>query len=323
MGNIYILLINVILYKMRNGSLFAIGRRSPSEDLQIGPGLEAAGGAEATAPQPPAKVKVSRKSAKPFPHNEVFMDEDPLHLSDRLSLPPPKPVQRLYQTRPKSSNLLAVPEHSSSQKQGTHSSPQTFKPLLQPEKFPPSSQQLDKFPPPQPPEPPQIDKAPHAMSSAPPLDLDKLPHPVPYPAHRERLSHPLPSATPAQPDRFSLPSVLEDSKIQSETAQPLLRGSQSDFLPPEKPQEHYKAPVPTSQSSPKVNSQDQAAFVPLSQAGSFLAFENPMFNGPKPKERVSCPAISNLKKDSDEKNQGKICIRWTYRYLCSISLLLS
>ncbi|XP_065933547.1 GTPase-activating protein and VPS9 domain-containing protein 1 isoform X4 [Magallana gigas] len=174
------------------------GRRSPSEDLPIGQGMEASGGAEAAVPLLPAKIKVNRKSAKPFPHNEVFMDEDPLHPSDinRLSLPPPKPVQRLYQPRAKSSNLLAVPEHSSSQKQ--------------------------------------------------------------------------------------------------------------DFLPAGKTQEHFKPPVPTSQSSPKVNHQDQAAFDPLSRPenASFLAFENPMFNGPKPLERVSCPAISNVKKDMDEKSLG-------------------
>lgn len=55
--------------------------------------------------------------------------------------------------------------------------------------------------------------------------------------------------------------------------------------------------------------QDQAAFDPLSRPenASFLAFENPMFNGPKPLERVSCPAISNVKKDMDEKSLGKSC----------------
>lgn len=285
------------------------GRRSPSEDLPIGQGMEASGGAEAAVPLLPAKIKVNRKSAKPFPHNEVFMDEDPLHPSDinRLSLPPPKPVQRLYQPRAKSSNLLAVPEHSSSQKQGTHSSQQTFKPLLQPEKFPPPPQQQDKLPTSQPLEPFLMDKAPHAMSSAPPLDLDKLPHPVPLPRQKDRMTHPLPSTASSQPDRYSLPSQLEDSSsLQSGNAQSLLRFSQSDFLPAGKTQEHFKPPVPTSQSSPKVNHQDQAAFDPLSRPenANFLAFENPMFNGPKPLERVSCPAISNVKKDMDEKSLG-------------------
>ncbi|XP_056011330.1 GTPase-activating protein and VPS9 domain-containing protein 1-like isoform X6 [Ostrea edulis] len=102
----------------------AEGRRSPSEDLQIGHGLEAAGGAEAVPPPLPGKVKVNRKPGKPLNHNEVFFEEDPFHLSDsnRLSLPPPKPAPRLHSARAKSSNLLAVPEHSSSQKPGTKKS---------------------------------------------------------------------------------------------------------------------------------------------------------------------------------------------------------
>ncbi|XP_062567708.1 GTPase-activating protein and VPS9 domain-containing protein 1-like isoform X3 [Saccostrea cucullata] len=102
----------------------AEGRRSPSEDLPIGQGLEAAGGAEATPPPLPNKLKVNRKSGKPSPHNDVFMEDDPFHLSEtnRLSLPPPKPAPRIHSARNKSSNLLAVPEHSSSQKQGNKKS---------------------------------------------------------------------------------------------------------------------------------------------------------------------------------------------------------
>jgi hypothetical protein len=82
--------------------------------------------------------------------------------------------------------------------------------------------------------------------------------------------------------------------------------AQSDFLPPDKAPEQLKAPVPTSQSSPKLNHQDHAAFVPVSEPEnpSYLAFENPMFNGPKPKERVSCPAINNSKKEFDERHLG-------------------
>ncbi|XP_062567706.1 GTPase-activating protein and VPS9 domain-containing protein 1-like isoform X1 [Saccostrea cucullata] len=283
----------------------AEGRRSPSEDLPIGQGLEAAGGAEATPPPLPNKLKVNRKSGKPSPHNDVFMEDDPFHLSEtnRLSLPPPKPAPRIHSARNKSSNLLAVPEHSSSQKQGTHSSIQTFKPLLQPEKFPPSSQQQDRLPLTLPAEQTQSDKAPKPMSSAPPLDLDKLPHPVPFPVQRDRLSHPLPSVPPTQPDRLSLPSQLDDNGRQQES---LLTFEQSGFLPPEKTHEQFKAPVPTSHSSPKVNHQNQAAFVPVSAPSNtgFLAFENPVFNGPKPTERVSCPTISNTKKEYDERNQG-------------------